>query len=265
MSLYPLSSQYPDLKNQVILITGGASGIGRATAKMMAGQGCKVVIADINETAGRELQKEVQQDGLQATYINLDVSSKASVQTAITEILMIHHRIDVLINCAGFICRANVVDLQEDEWDQSIAVNLKSVYLLSNAVIPHMKKQGKGNLINVASGWGLVGGANAVGYCAAKGGVVQITRAMAVDHGQDGIRINCVCPGDTNTPMLISEAKQLGLPHDALIRDGCHRPLGRVGEPSEIASAICFLASTASSFMTGSVVVIDGGGLAGSM
>ncbi len=260
-----LSYKYPDLNDQLALITGAASGIGRATAKLMARQGCTVVIADVNELAGKSLLQKIEHEGLRASYIKLNVTSQSSVQTAITKIIENYQKIDVLVNCAGFIRRANVVDLTEDEWDQSIAVNLKSIYLLAKAVVPYMRQQGKGNIVNVASGWGLVGGTNAVGYCAAKGGVVQISRAMAVDHGKDGIRVNCVCPGDTNTPMLVSEAKQLGLAHDALIQDGCHRPLGRVGEPDEIASTICFLASTASSFMTGSVLVVDGGGLAGSM
>ncbi|MGZ9571190.1 SDR family NAD(P)-dependent oxidoreductase [Alcaligenes nematophilus] len=259
------SYQYTDLVNQVVVITGAASGIGAATAKFMARQGCKVVIADINKLAGQSLCQEIELSGFQASYIQVDVTSPVSIQAAITKIINDHQQINVLINCAGFIRRANVLNLTEEEWDQSIAINLKSVYLLARAVIPCMQQQGHGNIVNVASGWGLIGGANAVGYCAAKGGVVQITRAMAVDHGKDGIRVNCVCPGDTNTPMLVSEAKQLGLAHDALIQDGCHRPLGRVGEPEEIASTICFLASTASSFMTGSVLVVDGGGLAGSM
>ncbi|THF56231.1 SDR family NAD(P)-dependent oxidoreductase [Pseudothauera rhizosphaerae] len=257
--------KYADLDGRIALITGGAGGIGRATCQVLAEQGAHVVVADIDDIGGTALVSQINYLGQKASFVRMDVVDAASVTTGSETVLEMHERIDILINCAGVIRRANVVDLTEDEWDRVININLKSVYLSARAIIPSMKRQSHGVIINVASGWGLTGGVNAVAYCAAKGGVVQITKAMAVDHGKDHIRVNCVCPGDTDTPMLQSEALQLGLPHYALIRDGCHRPLGRVGNPREIASVIAFLASNASSFMTGAAVVVDGGGLAGSM
>jgi NAD(P)-dependent dehydrogenase (short-subunit alcohol dehydrogenase family) len=157
------------------------------------------------------------------------------------------------------------VDTTVDEWDRVIAVNLKSVFLMCKYAIPVMRKQSGGKIINVASGWGLAGGAKAVAYCASKGGVVLLTKALAVDHGPEGIAVNCVCPGDTETGLLTDEARQLGLSDNALIEEGRKRPLGRVGKPEEIAASILYLASSAASFVTGAVLVVDGGGLAGSM
>lgn len=146
-----------------------------------------------------------------------------------------------------------------------MAVNVKAIYLLSREVIPQMQKQGHGSIINTASGWGLAGGAKAAVYCASKGAVVLLTKAMAVDHGPQNIRVNCVCPGDTDTGMLRNEAQQLGEASNRFLSDAAKRPLGRVGSPEEIAQAVLYLASDASSFVTGTALVIDGGGLAGSV
>jgi NAD(P)-dependent dehydrogenase (short-subunit alcohol dehydrogenase family) len=173
--------------------------------------------------------------------------------------------IDVLFNNAGIIRRATILDLSEEDWDRVMAVNVKAIYLLSREVIPQMQKQAHGSIINTASGWGLSGGARAAAYCASKGAVVLLTKAMAVDHGSQNIRVNCICPGDTDTDMLRNEAQQLGEPSDRFLSDAAKRPLGRVGSPEEIAQAVLYLASDASSFVTGTALVIDGGGLAGSV
>jgi NAD(P)-dependent dehydrogenase (short-subunit alcohol dehydrogenase family) len=143
-------------------------------------------------------------------------------------------------------------------------VNVKAIYLLSREVIPHMQKAGGGSIINTASGWGLAGGAKAAAYCASKGAAVLLTKAMAIDHGPQKIRVNCICPGDTDTGMLRVEAQQLGEANDFLA-EAAKRPLGRVGSPEEIAQAALFLASDASSFVTGTALVVDGGGLAGTV
>ena len=135
---------------------------------------------------------------------------------------------------------------------------------MCKAVIPHMRDKGSGAIVNTASGWGLVGGKDAVSYCASKGGVVLLTKAMAIDHGPDNIRVNCICPGDTETDMLVNEARQLGQADDYLINMAHERPLGRVGKPAEIAAAALYLASDEASFVTGEALVVDGGGLAGS-
>jgi NAD(P)-dependent dehydrogenase (short-subunit alcohol dehydrogenase family) len=144
-----------------------------------------------------------------------------------------------------------------------MAVNLTSVFLLSREAVPRMAAQGGGAIINISSGWGLVGGPRAASYCASKGAVVQLTRAMAIDHGADRIRVNCVCPGDTDTPMLTSEAQQLGEPAAEFLRDAARRPIGRIGRPEDIAEAVLYLASDAAAFVTGTTLVVDGGGLAG--
>jgi len=144
-----------------------------------------------------------------------------------------------------------------------MAVNVKSVFLMSKYAIPVMAARGGGAIVNTASGWGLVGGRSAASYCASKAAVVNLTRAMALDHGGQKIRINCICPGDTDTPMLRDEARQLGEPAGRFLADAADRPLRRVGTPEEIAQAVLYLASDASSFVTGAALVVDGGGLAG--
>ena len=171
--------------------------------------------------------------------------------------------IDILVNNAGIIKRASVVATSEEDWDRVMGVNVKSVFLLSKYVIPHMVKEGGGVIVNVSSGWGLVGGRDAASYCASKGAVVQLTRAMALDHGVENIRVNCICPGDTDTPMLRDEAAQLGKSEDVFLAEAAERPLQRVGTPVDIAHAAVYLASDASSFITGTTLVVDGGGLAG--
>jgi NAD(P)-dependent dehydrogenase (short-subunit alcohol dehydrogenase family) len=159
--------------------------------------------------------------------------------------------------------RATVLEITEEEWDRVMAVNVKSIFLMSKYAIPVMKEAGGGVIINTGSGWGLVGGADAVSYCASKGAVVNMTRAMAIDHGRDNIRVNCICPGDTDTGMLRDEAQQLGVPDTRFLAEAAVRPLGRIGRPEDIAQAALYLTSDAASFVTGTVLVVDGGGLAG--
>ena len=165
---------------------------------------------------------------------------------------------------AGIIRRASVVDTTEEEWDRVMSVNVKSIFLLSKAAIPVMARTGGGVIVNTASGWGLVGGRNAASYCASKAAVVNLTRAMALDHAAQHIRVNCVCPGDTDTAMLREEARQLGEDVERFLAGSAQRPMSRMGRPEEIAQAALFLASDASSYVTGTALVVDGGGLAGS-
>jgi len=141
-------------------------------------------------------------------------------------------------------------------------VNLKSIFLLSKYVIPIMIKGGGGSIINTGSGWGIRGGPKAVAYCAAKGGVVNMTRAMAIDHGMHGIRVNCICPGDVDTPLLRGESKELGIDEETFMKEAAERPLNRVGSPQDIANAVLFLASDLSTWVTGTSIIVDGGGLA---
>jgi NAD(P)-dependent dehydrogenase (short-subunit alcohol dehydrogenase family) len=251
--------------DKVALVSGGASGIGRVCAKLLSTKGAKVIILDIDFKRGKEVAQEINDEGGKALYLNCDVSKDQPCRTAIKQTVDNFGRLDVLVNAAGIVTRASVLETSEATWDKVIAVNLKSVYLLSKHSIPLMTQVGGGVIINISSGWGLVGGKNAAAYCASKGAVVLLTKAMALDHGSQNIRVNCVCPGDTDTPMLESEAAALGIPYDQLVKESSiDRPLGRIGTPMDIAQAVLFLASNASAYMTGSTLVVDGGALAGS-
>jgi NAD(P)-dependent dehydrogenase (short-subunit alcohol dehydrogenase family) len=252
------------LTGKAALITGGASGIGRATALLFAREGAAVVVADVNRDAGQRVADEIMQTGGRAFFETVDVTRAADCRRVVERATGEFGRIDILFNNAGIIRRATVMDLSEDDWDRVMAVNVKSIYLLSREVIPHMEKQGAGSIINTASGWGLAGGAKAAVYCASKGAVVLLTKAMAIDHGPR-IRVNCICPGDTDTGMLRAEAQQLGEESQRFLADAAKRPLGRVGKAEEIAQAVLYLASDASSFVTGTALVVDGGGLAGAV
>nr|UMF44227.1 thermophilic NAD(H)-dependent 3-quinuclidinone reductase [synthetic construct] len=250
------------LKDKVALVTGGASGIGRATAMLFARQGAAVTIADVNAEAGRAVAQEIETAGGKALFVACDVTQARDCQQAVEATVAAFGGLDILFNNAGIIRRADVLTTTEEEWDRVMAVNVKSIFLMSKYAIPHMHKRGGGVIINTSSGWGLKGGGNAVSYCASKGAVTNMTRAMAIDHGPQHIRVNAVCPGDTDTPMLRSEARQLGQPEQEFMAEAAARPLGRYGTPEEIAEAVLFLASDAASYITGAALVVDGGGLA---
>jgi NAD(P)-dependent dehydrogenase (short-subunit alcohol dehydrogenase family) len=253
------------LTDKVALITGGACGIGRATALLFAEKGAAVAITDINIEAGQSVVQEITRSGGKALFEAADVTRAADCERVCDRVRRELGAIHILFNNAGIIRRASVPELSEEDWDRVMAVNVKSIYLMSRQVIPLMVDQGGGSIINMASGWGLTGGPKAAVYCASKGAVVLLTKAMAVDHGPQNIRVNCICPGDTDTNMLRNEAQQLGEPSDRFLAEAAHRPLGRVGKPEEIAQAALYLASDAASFVTGIALVVDGGGLAGSI
>ncbi|HTZ96411.1 MAG TPA: glucose 1-dehydrogenase [Terriglobales bacterium] len=249
------------LEGKVALITGGASGIGRATTALFALEGAAVAIVDMNEEAGRSAIREI---GGRTIFEAADVTKADDCDRVVHRIVREFGAIHILFNNAGIIRRASVPELSEDDWDQVMAANVKSIFLMSRLVIPIMAKAG-GVIINMASGWGLAGGPRAAVYCASKGAVVLLTKAMAIDHGTQNIRVNCICPGDTDTDMLRTEARQLGEDDARFLAESAHRPLGRVGRPEEIAQAALYLASDVSSFVTGTALVVDGGGLAGSL
>jgi len=251
------------LNGRVALITGGARGIGRATALLLAREGAAVVVADLDEAGAAAVAGEIEAAGGRGLGVACDVSRAEDCHRAVQAALAAFGRLDVLFNNAGIIRRADVLGTTEEEWDRVMAVNVKSILLMSKEAVPVMAAQGGGSIVNTASGWGLVGGRNAVSYCASKGAVVNMTRAMALDHGPQGIRVNCICPGDTDTGMLRHEARQLGADEGAFLAEAAGRPLGRVGRPEEIAQAVLYLAGDASSFVTGAALVVDGGGLAG--
>ena len=251
------------LTGKVALITGAASGIGRATALLFAREGAAVAITDINQ-AGQNVVAKIVATGGRAIFEHADVTRAADCRRVVERTMQKLGAIDVLFNNAGIMRRASVLELNEADWDQVMAVNVKAIFLMSRQVVPIMIKAGGGSIINTASGWGLAGGPRAAVYCASKGAVVLMTKAMAVDHGPQKIRVNCICPGDTDTGMLHDEARQLGEQEDAFLTQSARRPLGRIGRPEEIARAALYLACDASSFVTGTALVVDGGGLAGS-
>jgi NAD(P)-dependent dehydrogenase (short-subunit alcohol dehydrogenase family) len=251
------------LRGQIALITGGTSGIGRATAVLFAQEGAKVAIIGRDEKRGREVVSEITQGGGMAVFMCCDVRVAEECRQAVEETISAFGRLDVLFNNAGVVYSNTVVDCTEEEWDMTVDISLKGTYLMSKFALPTMIAQGSGAIINNASTWGLVGGNQAAAYCAAKGGVVLLTKAMAIDHSPQGIRINCICPGDVDTPMLRDDAERLGMTWEAYLIGATDRPMARMGEPKEIAKTVLFLASDDSSFVTGAALVVDGGEIAG--
>src|SRR5512139_3363948 len=181
---------------KVALVTGAASGIGRAIAMLFARRGMAVSIVDLDEGGGHRVEEAIRHVGGRARVIAADVSIADDCRSVVEVTVEAFGRLDVLVNNAGIIRRATVLNTTEEEWDRVMAVNVRSIFLMCQAVIPVMQRAGGGAIVNTGSGWGLIGGARAAAYCAAKGAVVNLTRALAIDHGADNIRVNCVCPGD---------------------------------------------------------------------
>ena len=250
------------LENKAALITGGTSGIGEAVADLFAREGAQVAITGRNESRGHAITARILESSGEAIFLRTDVRKAAECRRAVDETLSSFGRLDILFNNAGVFFPQTALECSEEEWDLQIDINLKGTFLMSKYALAPMIAQGSGVIINNSSGWGLVGGDKAVAYCASKGGVVLLTKAMAVDHGRQGIRVNCICPGDVDTPMLPEDAKLRGLDWKTYLAGCENRPMGRIGTPEEIAKAVLFLASDDSSFMTGAALVVDGGGTA---
>ncbi|HTT19033.1 MAG TPA: SDR family NAD(P)-dependent oxidoreductase [Candidatus Sulfotelmatobacter sp.] len=250
------------LNNKVALITGGTSGIGEATALLFAREGAEVAITGRNRQRGAAVVDRMKEIGCEGIFLQADVSVAGDCRRAVEETVDAFGRLDILFNNAGVFYPHTALECSEKEWDEQIDINLKGAFLMSKFALPVMIAQRSGVIINNGSGWGIVGGDHAVAYCASKGGLVLMTKAMAIDHGARGIRVNCICPGDVETPMLPADAKMRGLKWEEYIAGCAQRPLGRVGTVDEIAKAVLFLASDDSSFMTGAALVVDGGGTA---
>ena len=250
------------LANKVALITGGTSGIGQATALLFARQGARVAITGRDEIRGNSVIEQIVKENGQAIFVRADVRNADECRRAVEQTLSTFSRVDILFNNAGVFYPHTTLDCSEEEWDLQIDINLKGTFLMSKQTLPSMIAQGSGVIINNSSGWGIVGGDAAVAYCASKGGIVLLTKAMAIDHGRQGIRVNCICPGDVDTPMLPEDARLRGLDWQSYLAGCANRPMGRIGTADEIAKAALFLASDDSSFMTGATLVVDGGGTA---
>lgn len=256
------AAQLLSLQGRTAVITGAGSGIGRGIALLFAEMGASVAVLDIDEGRGSQIAGQIRHEGGDAFSLQCDVSRASDCRKAVDLVIQQRSKIDILCNCAGIAIRKDIVELTEQEWDRVLAVTLKGVFLLSREVVPHMIRHGGGSIIHIGSGWSLKGGPKAASYCAAKGGVVNLTRAMAIDHGKHKIRVNCVCPGDVDTPMLRSECAQLGEDVRKFMNEAANRPLARVGTPEDVANAVLFLASPMSSWITGAALLVDGGGLA---
>ena len=243
-----------DFRNKVAIITGAASGMGAATAREFRAAGGKVVIVDRNEPLAQQVAAEIEA----GPPVIGDVSDSAFCNRAVETALERHGQLDVLVNAAGIIVRADALGTSDEQWQRVMNVNVNGVFYMSRAAIGPMKRQGGGTIINFGSIWGGVGAAGVTAYCASKGAVHQITRAMALDYVKDNIRINAVCPGEVNTPMLASERSEPVTPE--LMQSLANTvPLGRLAEPVEIARVVLFLASDAASYMTGAMVNVDAG------
>jgi len=251
-------------EGKVALITGGTSGIGAATAVRFADEGAHVLITGRDADRGAGVVAAIGESSRQARFVPADVRLAADCRESVDATIDAFGRLDVLFNNAGVYVANDALDCSEDEWDAQVDTSLKGAFLMSKFALPHMIAQGSGSIVHCASGWGLVGGPRAVAYCAAKGGLVVMTKAMALDHGAQGIRVNAVCPGDTETPMEHEDARAQGVPWEAYVRDAvAGRAIARMATPEEIAAAVLFLASDEAAYVTGVALPVDGGGVAG--
>lgn len=256
-----VAAQLLSLENKTAVVTGGSAGIGLATARLLARMGARVLILDINRTAGEKRAEELRGQGLDVRFMACDVTDEAQCIEAARFVRDNFQTLDILFNNAGVIVRKPVTELDISEWDAVIDVSMKGAFLLSKHLIPAMQEKG-GAIVNTGSGWSLKGGDNAAAYCAAKAGVLNLTRSMAIDYGRYNIRVNCICPGDTDTDLLRSEARQLGEDEATFLKDAGNRPLGRMGTPEDIAQSVLFLVSPMSEWISGTSLLVDGGGMA---
>ncbi|MHB1417246.1 MAG: SDR family NAD(P)-dependent oxidoreductase [Chloroflexota bacterium] len=244
---------------KTVLITGAASGIGKATATAFAREGAKVVIADVNERSGEQLVREIENTGGQSIFVTADVSKAADVRRLVETAVQRFGRLDIAVNNAGIEgLQAPTAQVREEDFDHLVSIDLKGVYLGLRFEIAEMLKNGRGAIVNVSSVAGLVGFENAAPYVAAKHGVVGLTKTAALEYAKQGIRINAVAPGVIRTPMVERSAPNAA----SMEQFTSMEPVGRLGEPEEVADAILFLASDAASFITGTVLEVDGGFMA---
>ena len=243
------------LKDKVAIITGAGSGIGKASALAFAREGAKVVVADWGEATGQETVELIKKQKGKAIFVKVDVSSSSDVENLVKQCLAAYGQVDILFNNAGIVKMGALHETSEQDWDQVINVNLKGVFLCSKAVIPQMLKQGQGKIVNTASIAGLVGFDQLAPYCASKGGIIALTREMAIEYAPKKINVNCIAPG------VIKTAMTKDMLNDPATAQGfaAGTPYPRLGEPEDIALAAVYLASDESDFVTGEVLVVDGG------
>ncbi len=246
-----------DLEEKVAIVTGGCSGIGSSIAETFAREGAQVIIGDIRQDQ-RTLAR-INANGGTVAFVQTDVRKSQDVQNLVDKTIANYGTIDVVCNDAGIELIRPLTQTTEEEWNNVLDTNLKGTFLVSKFALPHLMKKKKGSIINIASQLGLVGLERWAAYCASKGGVIMLTKAMALEYGTYGIRVNCICPGAIETPMMERELELEKNPEEAKKNFISLHPIGRLGKPEEIAEAALFLASDRSSFITGSALVVDGG------
>ncbi len=243
-----------DFEGRVVVVTGGASGMGAACVRQFSERGATVVIVDRNSDLADAVAREIRAE----PALCGDVSDSAFCDSVIAEIKHRHGGVDVLVNAAGVIVRARGEDTTDDQWNHIMGVNVGGTFFMCRAAIASMKGRGGGAIVNFGSIWGDLGSAGVAAYCASKGAVHNLTRALAMDHAGDNIRVNAVCPGEVNTPMLAAERRG-PVTQEILASIAASVPMGRLADPKEIANVVVFLASDAASYMTGSLVSVDAG------
>ncbi len=243
------------LKDKVVIVTGAGSGFGRAASLLFAEHGAKIVAVDYNIEGASKTVENICSAGGEAISVKADVSSSADVSNFIETAIQTYGKIDILFNNAGIYTPGKADETSVEEWDRVINVNLKGVFLGCKYAVPHMRRAGSGVIINTASAGGIIGFPDAVAYAASKGGVVSLTKAMAVDYAKENIRVNCICPGTGETGLTkeVMEIPELKSQFLAPI------PMGRFGQPDDVAKAALFLASDMSSYLTGVALPVDGG------
>lgn len=250
-----------NFKDKVVLITGAGSGIGRKTAIMFAERGAKVAVNDISEERGKETVEMIKSNGGEAIFILGDISISSEAERIVKETIGTFGRLDILVNNAGIVLAGKVENTSEEDFDKTMAINVKGPFLLSKFAIQQMKKQGGGVIVNVSSEAGLKGIPDRFAYSVSKGALISLTKSIAIDYAKENIRANCVCPGTTYTQGLAERLKKLPNPDEVLRQMAERRPLGRLGREEEIAFAILFAACDEAAYMTGSIINIDGGAL----